>query len=374
MKKVIALLAILILIPILSNAVTITSYSDRVRLPNGTPASGARVYVYNTGTVNPATLYTAADGVTVQAQPVLTNAQGFFSFYITAGTYDIKVVRSGYQDAWSRNISMPAVGNTFEYISVNTATVTSNLYVAGYLNGVSAPSMATHISDTGNPHSTTKAQVGLGSVENTALSTWGGSSFITALGTVTTGSIVNITQIVNRSHADLSSIGTNSHGAIDYAISAITTTPGVASIPKTSGTSSVLDSWISNATSTIPGKASFNSQQFLVSGGVVSFSTYTSAQFSSSTRTFDTVYQNTTGKRMVVSWGGDYSGAAVAIYGISGITSSPTTSLARVGLSSAGTSNGSISFPVNPSEYYSVKIVPTVLVGSTSNVFWVESY
>jgi hypothetical protein len=35
--------------------------------------------------------------------------------------------------------------------------------------------------------SLTKAMVGLGNVENTALSTWGGSQNITTLGTVTTG-------------------------------------------------------------------------------------------------------------------------------------------------------------------------------------------
>lgn len=44
-----------------------------------------------------------------------------------------------------------------------------------------------HISNTSNPHSVTKSQVGLGSVENTALSTWAGSSNITTLGTIGTG-------------------------------------------------------------------------------------------------------------------------------------------------------------------------------------------
>ena len=44
-----------------------------------------------------------------------------------------------------------------------------------------------HTSNTSNPHSVTKAQVGLGNVENTALSTWTGSNKITTLGTITTG-------------------------------------------------------------------------------------------------------------------------------------------------------------------------------------------
>lgn len=39
----------------------------------------------------------------------------------------------------------------------------------------------------GNPHSVTKSQVGLGSVENTALSTWAGTSNVTTLGTIGSG-------------------------------------------------------------------------------------------------------------------------------------------------------------------------------------------
>ena len=46
-----------------------------------------------------------------------------------------------------------------------------------------------HANDTGNPHSVTKAQVGLGSVENTALSSWAGSGSITTLGTISSGTV-----------------------------------------------------------------------------------------------------------------------------------------------------------------------------------------
>jgi len=56
----------------------------------------------------------------------------------------------------------------------------------------------THIESTSNPHSVTKTQVGLGSVENTALSTWAGSSAITTLGTVGTGSWNATTIPVNK--------------------------------------------------------------------------------------------------------------------------------------------------------------------------------
>ena len=43
----------------------------------------------------------------------------------------------------------------------------------------------THKNDTTNPHSVTKAQVGLELVENTKLSTWAGSSNITTVGSLT---------------------------------------------------------------------------------------------------------------------------------------------------------------------------------------------
>lgn len=45
----------------------------------------------------------------------------------------------------------------------------------------------THIGRTDNPHNVRKSQVGLGKVENTKLSTWVGSGYITTLGTIATG-------------------------------------------------------------------------------------------------------------------------------------------------------------------------------------------
>jgi hypothetical protein len=50
-----------------------------------------------------------------------------------------------------------------------------------------AATLTAHTGDTDNPHSVTATQVGLGNVENTALSTWAGSTNLTTLGTITTG-------------------------------------------------------------------------------------------------------------------------------------------------------------------------------------------
>ncbi|MEK9644150.1 MAG: hypothetical protein VW547_01260, partial [Alphaproteobacteria bacterium] len=49
--------------------------------------------------------------------------------------------------------------------------------------------LTSHTGNTSNPHSVTKSQVGLGNVENTALSTWAGSTNITTLGTISTGTV-----------------------------------------------------------------------------------------------------------------------------------------------------------------------------------------
>jgi len=72
-------------------------------------------------------------------------------------------------------------GNALKVISINSAE-----------NGVEFSALTItdisgHIADISNPHSVTKSQVGLGNVENTALSTWAGSTALTTLGTITTG-------------------------------------------------------------------------------------------------------------------------------------------------------------------------------------------
>ena len=66
---------------------------------------------------------------------------------------------------------------------VSTAQAAADTAVA---NAASA-ALGTHTARTDNPHAVTKAQVGLGNVENTALSTWAGSANITTLGTVNSG-------------------------------------------------------------------------------------------------------------------------------------------------------------------------------------------
>ena len=74
-------------------------------------------------------------------------------------------------------------------VSTNVSTNASNIATNTSDIATNASNLSTHESDTSNPHSVTKSQVGLGSVENTALSTWAGSANITTLGTIATGTV-----------------------------------------------------------------------------------------------------------------------------------------------------------------------------------------
>lgn len=59
----------------------------------------------------------------------------------------------------------------------------------GWAAVATSAALAAHIANVSNPHAVTKAQVGLGSVENTALSTWAGSANITTVGTLIAGDV-----------------------------------------------------------------------------------------------------------------------------------------------------------------------------------------
>ena len=93
-----------------------------------------------------------------------------------------------------------------------------------------------HADSTANPHSVTKAQVGLTNVEDTALSTWAGTANITTVGTIGAGvwagtsiadayvdndiTLDNLTQITTSDHADMTAgIGTLTHAELDSHIS-----------------------------------------------------------------------------------------------------------------------------------------------------------
>ncbi|MBV6342687.1 hypothetical protein HWQ67_13950, partial [Candidatus Magnetobacterium casensis] len=106
-------------------------------------------------------------------------------YQASTGTW-INLTQSGYTDIQSR----AAMSCTVPGLTYNSTTGLTSL-TSGYLIPTTTQStnwdMAySHAGLSNNPHSVTKFQVGLGSVENTALSTWAGSSNITTVGTLPT--------------------------------------------------------------------------------------------------------------------------------------------------------------------------------------------
>ena len=78
--------------------------------------------------------------------------------------------------------------NTIEDAYISSSASWNETAIAVYVGAASWDAAYTHSQITsGNPHSVTKSDVGLSNVENTALSSWTGSSSITTVGTITTG-------------------------------------------------------------------------------------------------------------------------------------------------------------------------------------------
>lgn len=88
------------------------------------------------------------------------------------------------------NVSLPWM-RWFELVTVNSgvglATLPLDHTNGAHITGTGSNThtqIDAHLASTSNPHSVTKTQVGLSNVENTALSTWAGSTNLTTLGTL----------------------------------------------------------------------------------------------------------------------------------------------------------------------------------------------
>lgn len=136
---------------------------------------------------------------TSSARPYYQNAAGAqIYWYETTPPHHWAISHSGTspQDLYRSNSDVPTPelatgwyrysGGSDPAPSVSSSAVA----LPTYLNQKADASLLTsHTGNTSNPHATTKSQVGLGNVENTALSTWAGSGNITAIGTLASGAI-----------------------------------------------------------------------------------------------------------------------------------------------------------------------------------------
>lgn len=189
----------------------IVRYNEPFRFSTGRPAVGARVYVYNHATEVLAALYEDSDGLVAATNPITVDADGVLDFYVEDGTYDLEVngarlllnilapagiefqeqiddldtdltaetaARAAGDVTTATNAATDATtkANAAQVAAAADATTKAN---AAELNAqtytdtavstrASQVALDTHTSNTSNPHSTTKAQVGLGNVDNTA--------------------------------------------------------------------------------------------------------------------------------------------------------------------------------------------------------------
>ena len=138
-----------------------------------------KTYIHNGGTADTMSDFTllatptdAVSSVNGSTGAVTLTHDGFSDFVAnehidwTTDQGSTNLHTGNYDNTWRNIDDTPADGVTDESISSNWAYDHANA---------------------SNPHSVTKSQVGLGNVENTALSTWVGTTNVTTLGTIGTG-------------------------------------------------------------------------------------------------------------------------------------------------------------------------------------------
>ena len=191
-------------------------------------------------------------------------------------------------------------------LGLGTAATTSSGDYATALQGSNADA---HAANTSNPHSVTKTQVGLGSVENTALSTWAGTTNIVTLGTVTTGSF----PAANIAGATLAS-GVTSSSLTSFGNAPSMTSPDITTnITTPSTTFGIVNA---NAT-TVTGFGAATSINLGFSTATATHSYSTGATLSGNTKTINIGTAGASGSTTAISIGSAVSGATstVSLFG-----------------------------------------------------------
>ena len=158
-----------------TNSLTANSHTHAFA-PGGTTAQ----YIRGDGTlattpvVNDATLTLNVSGTGLSGSQTFTANQSLAAtFTVTSNATPANTASTIVARDASNSFSAGTITAT---LNGNASTVTSGVYTSG---SYADPSWITSLA---------KSKVGLGNVENTALSTWAGSTNITTLGTITTGS------------------------------------------------------------------------------------------------------------------------------------------------------------------------------------------
>lgn len=129
----------------------------------------------------------SGDAVTIQQIPVSATAPAAGEALVSDGTTYIPT-NIATQAELDAGLALKAdVVHTHSFASLTAKPTTLAGY--GITDAALDADLDAHIADVANPHAVTKAQVGLGNVEDTALSTWAGSGSITTVGTLTSGAV-----------------------------------------------------------------------------------------------------------------------------------------------------------------------------------------
>ena len=120
----------------------------------GKPLCGGTVYTYQVGTTTNKITYTDASKTAVNTNPVILDSIGSAAIFLD-GAYRVRVLdRNGvlvediaYIESWASATEKDALNKSIQDVS---------------------GSLSSHVAKTDNPHGVTKAQVGLGNVDNTA--------------------------------------------------------------------------------------------------------------------------------------------------------------------------------------------------------------
>ena len=94
---------------------------DWVQDERGNAIAGVSVRVYNTGTTTAATLYSDYSGATTITQPITTETDGYYDFFVAQGRYDIVLSKTGYTFD-----STDMVGISIREVVFKTITVAEN--------------------------------------------------------------------------------------------------------------------------------------------------------------------------------------------------------------------------------------------------------
>jgi hypothetical protein len=154
------------------------AYGDFIFVQQGTHG-GSGYILTTTGTITIGTsnlVYTQFNaGQTVIAGNGLSEPTPGTLTINTAVTVDLSTAQTLTNKTITGTFSGPLTGNVTGDVSGNAGTVTNGVYTTG---SYSDPAWITSLA---------ASKVGLGNVENTALSTWAGSINLTTLGTIATG-------------------------------------------------------------------------------------------------------------------------------------------------------------------------------------------